>query len=104
MAPVPLHIVCCRYEPPYLDEVAVDKLNAKLVVTMQQRGIAAPSTCRIKDRLCIRICISNHRTSDSDLAILLQAIEVIGAELAADAQAEQRRAQPSTVRLPAKRR
>jgi glutamate/tyrosine decarboxylase-like PLP-dependent enzyme len=92
MAPVPLQIVCCRYEPPGMGEAAVDALNAKLVATMQRRGIAAPSTCRIDDRLCIRICITNHRTSDSDLAILVQAIDVIGFELAAAAQPEQKRA------------
>ena len=83
VAPVPLQIVCCRYEPPGMDEVAVDTLNASLVATLQRRGIAAPSTCRIDDRLCIRINITNHRTSDGDLAILVQAIDMIGAELLA---------------------
>jgi len=85
MAPVPLQIVCCRYEPPGMDDAAIDKLNAKLVATMQRRGIAAPSTCRIDDRLCIRVSITNHRTRESDLAILLDAIETLGSELAAAA-------------------
>lgn len=96
MAPVALQIVCCRYQPPGLDEAATDTLNARLVATLQQRGIAAPSTCRIKDRLCIRICISNHRTGDGDLAILLQAIEVIGSELVAAAPSQPRRSQSAT--------
>jgi aromatic-L-amino-acid/L-tryptophan decarboxylase len=83
MAPVPLQIVCCRYAPPGLDDDAVDALNAGIVATLQQRGIAAPSTCRIDGKVCIRVCITNHRTSDGDLAVLVQALEVIGAELAA---------------------
>ena len=83
MAPVPLQIVCCRYEPPGMDETAADTLNADLVAALQYRGIAAPSTCRIGNRLCIRINITNHRTSDADLALLADAIETIGAELAA---------------------
>jgi glutamate/tyrosine decarboxylase-like PLP-dependent enzyme len=87
MAPVPLQIVCCRYEPQnrdkHLDEAAIDRLNAELVATLQRRGIAAPSTCRIDGRLCIRVNITNHRTSDADLTILVQAIDAIGAELAA---------------------
>jgi glutamate/tyrosine decarboxylase-like PLP-dependent enzyme len=83
MAPVSLQIVCCRYEPAGMDERAVDALNSKLVATMQQRGIAAPSTCRIDDRVCIRVCITNHRTRDDDLTLLVQAIDRIGAELAA---------------------
>ena len=97
MAPVPLQIVCCRYEPQNwdntFDETAIDALNAELVATLQRRGIAAPSTCRIGERLCIRINITNHRTSDTDLTILVQAIDAIGAELAAAiAPAERRRA------------
>ncbi len=63
MAPVPLQIVCCRYEPPGLDETATDALNAELVATLQRRGIAAPSTCRIDGRLAIRVNITNHRTA-----------------------------------------
>lgn len=86
MAPVPLQIVCCRYAPPALDDNDIDALNAGIVAALQRRGIAAPSTCRIDGKLCIRICITNHRTSDGDLAILVQAIEVIGAELAAAAR------------------
>ncbi len=95
MAPVPLQIVCCRYQPPDMDDVAVDLLNARLVATLQQRGIAAPSTCRIGDRLCIQVCITNHRTGDGDLVILVQAIERIGAELAASARMEPRGAASS---------
>jgi aromatic-L-amino-acid/L-tryptophan decarboxylase len=91
-APVPLQIVCCRYEPPGLDAAAADALNAELVATLQRRGIAAPSTCRIHDRLCIRINITNHRTSDADLDILVEAIDSVGAELAAAAQMQRRRA------------
>jgi aromatic-L-amino-acid/L-tryptophan decarboxylase len=92
MAPVPLQIVCCRYEPPAMGETATDALNAELVATLQRRGIAAPSTCRIGGQLCIRVNITNHRTSDSDLTILVEAIEAIGAELAAAVTARPRRA------------
>jgi aromatic-L-amino-acid decarboxylase len=94
MAPVSLQIVCCRYEPPAMDETATDALNAALVATLQRRGIAAPSTCRIGGRLCIRVNITNHRTNDADLIILVQAIDAIGAELAAAAIAEPKHAKP----------
>jgi glutamate/tyrosine decarboxylase-like PLP-dependent enzyme len=92
MAPVPLQIVCCRYAPLGLDEAATDTLNAELVATLQRRGIAAPSTCRIGNRLSIRVNITNHRTRDADLTLLVQAIEAIGAELATAAIAEPKRA------------
>lgn len=82
MAPVPLQIVCCRYQPVGIeDEVAVDALNARLVAQLQERGLAAPSTCRLNGRLCIRVCITNHRTTGSDLDLLVDAMAEIGAEL-----------------------
>jgi aromatic-L-amino-acid/L-tryptophan decarboxylase len=100
MVPVSLQIVCCRYEPTNWNttwdmtwnDVATDRLNAELVATLQRRGIAAPSTCRIGELLCIRINITNHRTSDADLTILVEAIDAVGAELAAADQPEQHRA------------
>jgi glutamate/tyrosine decarboxylase-like PLP-dependent enzyme len=83
MAPVSLNIVCCRYHVPGIDEIALDSLNARIVVTLQESGIAAPSTCRINGRLCIRICITNHRSRDSDFDVLIGAIEELGASLLA---------------------
>ena len=83
MAPVPLQIVCCRYQPSGMDDTLADTLNRRLVATLQEQGIAAPSVSLIDGRVCIRICISNHRTDDADLDILLQAIDRIGAELSA---------------------
>ena len=92
MAPVTLQIVCCRYQPPAMNEKLADTLNRRLVAALQERGIAAPSTCLIDGRVCIRICITNHRTSDGDLAILLQAIDCIGAELLAAPSIQESRA------------
>jgi aromatic-L-amino-acid/L-tryptophan decarboxylase len=91
-APVPLQIVCCRLEPPGMGETAADALNAEIVATLQRRGIAAPSTCRIDGRVCIRVNITNHRTRDADLTLLVQAIETIGAELTEITTAEPKRA------------
>ena len=74
MAPVSLNIVCCRLERPGLSPEELDQLNAHVVAELQIQGIAAPSTCRIDNMLCIRICIINHRTQQSDLDALLDAI------------------------------
>jgi len=73
-APVSLNIVCCRYRPPGLDDAALDDLNARIVVAIQESGVAVPSTCRIAGRLCIRVCITNHRSRDDDFALLIDAI------------------------------
>jgi glutamate/tyrosine decarboxylase-like PLP-dependent enzyme len=82
MAPVGLNIVCCRYVPPGLGGDDLDALNAALVTRLQLDGLVVTSTCRLKGRLAIRICITNHRSRDEDFALLLEAIERTGAALA----------------------
>jgi glutamate/tyrosine decarboxylase-like PLP-dependent enzyme len=83
-APVSLNIVCCRYVAPGLEGPALDDLNAALVVAMQMRGTAVTSTARIRGRLCIRVCITNHRSRDADFDLLAAEIAEIGARLAAE--------------------
>jgi len=81
-APVTLNIVCCRYLAPGFGDAALDDLNARIVVAIQESGVAVPSSCRIGGRLCIRICITNHRSRDEDFAIMADAIESTGARIA----------------------
>lgn len=63
-------------------ESALDALNDAIVVELQERGVAAPSTTRVRGRLAIRVNLTNHRTRPSDLELLLQAVRELGAELA----------------------
>ena len=64
-----------------LDDAELDALNEEIVILIQERGIAVPSTTKINNQLAIRINITNHRTQESDLDILVQAILDIGQEL-----------------------
>jgi aromatic-L-amino-acid decarboxylase len=75
--------VCFRYAPASLDIASSDALNGRIVVELQERGIAVPSTTRIGGRLAIRLNIMNHRTTAEDLAQTLDAVLAIGAELLA---------------------
>jgi aromatic-L-amino-acid/L-tryptophan decarboxylase len=70
-APVSLNICCFRLKAARANG-SNDALIARLVEEVQLSGIAAPSTTRIGSRLCIRVAILNHRTTDSDLEMLLQ--------------------------------
>ncbi len=81
LAPVSLNIVCCRYHVAGLDDKALDDLNARIVVGIQESGVAVPSTCRIGGKLAIRVCITNHRSRDADFATLADAIGKAGAQL-----------------------
>jgi len=80
-APVALNIVCCRFEDATRTPEALDALNAAIVIDIQQSGIAVPSSTRIGGRTVIRINLTNHRITDADLALLLDAIVESGRRL-----------------------
>jgi glutamate/tyrosine decarboxylase-like PLP-dependent enzyme len=82
MAPTPLNINCFKFIPNLnLATEKLDKVNEEIVILLQERGIAVPSTTRINDQIAIRVNITNHRTQESDLDILVDAILEIGHEL-----------------------
>lgn len=67
LAPVALNIVCFRYR---CDDA--DRVNADIVIALQESGIVAPSTTIIKGRLAIRAAIVNHRTTATDIDALIR--------------------------------
>jgi len=75
-APVPLNIVCFS-----LKSDTTGDLNCEIVMRLQERGLAAPSTTRIGGRTVIRTAIFNHRTARADVDALLDAALGIAAEL-----------------------
>jgi aromatic-L-amino-acid decarboxylase len=80
-APVALNIVCCRFDDGSRDADQLDTLNAAIVIDIQRSGIAVPSSTRIGGRTVIRINLTNHRITDADLALLLDAIVASGRRL-----------------------
>jgi glutamate/tyrosine decarboxylase-like PLP-dependent enzyme len=76
LAPVALNIVCFRYR-----SADANRVNADLVVALQESGIAAPSTTTINGQLAIRAAIVNHRTTASDIDALIDATLLIGESL-----------------------
>ncbi len=75
-APVSLNIVCFRYKC-----AESDRVNAEIVVKLQESGIVAPSTTLIKGGLAIRAAIVNHRTDQSDIDALVDAVLAYGESL-----------------------
>ena len=73
LAPVALNIVCYRYR---CEEA--DRVNAEIVVALQESGIAAPSSTTINGRFAIRAAIVNHRTCATDIDSLLGATIKLG--------------------------
>jgi glutamate/tyrosine decarboxylase-like PLP-dependent enzyme len=79
MAPVALNIVCFRYRQPGLTVEALDRINGEIVIALQERGVAAPSTTRLEDGLAIRVNITNHRSRLADFDALMEAVVSLGA-------------------------
>lgn len=82
LAPVPLNVVNFRYRPQGLDEQALNDLNARILIALQERGIAAPSSTVLRGRFAIRTSITNHRSRREDFDALTAAVIALGREFA----------------------
>jgi glutamate/tyrosine decarboxylase-like PLP-dependent enzyme len=80
LAPVSLSIVCYRYTHPEFTEPELNALNREILIQLQERGIASPSSTLLQGRYAIRVCIVNQRTKKADLELLIQATLQIGNE------------------------
>ncbi len=77
-----LNVVCFRYHVAEMTEDALDHLNHGIVADLQARGIAAPSTTRINNKLAIRVAITNHRSRKEDFDLLVDSVIAIANECA----------------------
>jgi aromatic-L-amino-acid/L-tryptophan decarboxylase len=76
LAPVELNIVCFRYRA-----AEADRINASIVVELQEKGSVAPSTTVLDGKLAIRAAIVNHRTEQRDIDTLLNQTLALGRKL-----------------------
>jgi aromatic-L-amino-acid decarboxylase len=79
MAPVQLNVVCFRFRA-----AQPDRVNAHIVMELQESGTAAPSTTLLNGQTVIRAAIVNHRTAESDIDALIEGVVAIGLKLNAD--------------------
>jgi glutamate/tyrosine decarboxylase-like PLP-dependent enzyme len=83
--PVALNVVCFRYARPGLDDAALDKLNAQIVVELQEQGIAVLSGTTLRDRYVLHAAHCNHRSRREDFEALIREVVRVGQELSAPA-------------------
>ena len=81
VAPVSLNVVCFRYRADRLGGDALNALNERLLVRLQEEGIAVPSSTVLGGRFCVRAAITNHRTRRADLDLLVTASLRLGHQL-----------------------
>jgi glutamate/tyrosine decarboxylase-like PLP-dependent enzyme len=82
--PIGLDIVCFRYNPGGLDTEALNTLNKKLLVKLQEGGVAAPSYTTLKGIYCLRAAISNHRSRFEDFDLMVAEVIRIGGSMMID--------------------
>lgn len=80
----PMNVVTFQYTDNLKDVNSLNALNAWILVELQQRGIAAPSSSVIDGNFVIRVAITNHRSKNSDFESLVENVSKIGREGVAD--------------------
>jgi aromatic-L-amino-acid decarboxylase len=78
---VGLNIVCFRYRGSLAEEFALDALNERILVGLQETGFCMMSPFRVEGRFCLRVAISNHRTRRADLEALVARVLECGRNL-----------------------
>lgn len=82
LAPVSLSIVCYQFVQDGLSDNQLTHLNKEILIQLQEKGIASPSSTILQGHYCIRVCIVNHRTKTADLDLLIAQTIEIGSKLA----------------------
>jgi aromatic-L-amino-acid/L-tryptophan decarboxylase len=83
-ARVTLNIVCFRYVTPDLDAAQLDELNKRIVVELQEQGVAVLSGTIIKGKYVMRAANTNHRSRREDFDFLVSEVIRIGRKLASN--------------------
>lgn len=95
LTPVTLNVVVFRYNPnKHSDRVSGDSarvpvpadrlndLNTELLLRIQERGLAVPSSTMLRGAFCLRVCNVNHRTKFVDMDELVSDAVRVGDEIA----------------------
>ena len=83
LAPIGLDIVCFRLNPGGMDGEALNTLNKEILMQLHEKGIAAPTYTTLGKTYCLRIAISNHRSTFEDFDLLAREVVRLGKEIAA---------------------
>jgi glutamate/tyrosine decarboxylase-like PLP-dependent enzyme len=82
LAPVELSICCFRYRPAHTSsEAELDRLNESIMALVQKGGRAYVSNATVNGRFALRACITNFRTTQSDIDETVAAIRAVAEDL-----------------------
>jgi aromatic-L-amino-acid/L-tryptophan decarboxylase len=81
LAPVVLNVVCFRYNPGFVDESNLGRMNEEIMIRIQESGVAVPSGTRISGLFAIRVAVTNHRSTRADFRMLTSMVLKLGSDL-----------------------
>lgn len=81
LAPVRLNVVCFRARPAGLSEAALDELNGRLGAALLEDGRVYFGTTVYGGRVAFRPAISNWRTTESDVDLIVPIVRELAARL-----------------------
>ena len=84
LAPRPTNVVCFRYRNPQMDDDALNALNRRLVIELQESGRYIVSSTTFNGHYALRVAITNHRSRMEDFAALAEDCVRFGDKLAAN--------------------
>ncbi len=83
LAPVPLNILCFRYNPGQMHTPALNALNQEILMRLHEQGIATPSYTLLHGQYAIRMAHVNHRSTPADLDAVADGVLALGRQLLA---------------------
>jgi len=78
LAPVPLSIVCFRFNPGQLGEDELNGINDRVITEIESDGRVFLTGTKINGKTALRTCFINHRTQKSDIELLRDVVLEIG--------------------------
>ena len=89
MAPVELSAVCFRYRGTRgASDETLNRWNAAILKRVVERGRVYFSNALLRRRYCLRACIVNHRTTDSDIDAVVAEVLVSAKETREQSEAD----------------
>jgi aromatic-L-amino-acid decarboxylase len=88
LAPRAMNVVCFRFLDDRLDQTALDRINRRLVVELQESGLYIVSGTVLEGRYALRVANTNHRSRMDDFDSLVADVVRFGDRLASNGTAE----------------
>jgi len=81
LAPVELNIVCFRYKGAFTDDEQMNSLNKRIMMSLQFEGKVFPSETTIDGKYAIRVSITNYKSRNENIDLLVKRVAEIGSKL-----------------------